>query len=232
MFTTKKNLILLALVVLCLAIVGCQNAEKQAIVPSGFLSVADFSSDDIVVLGTYDQVVARLGEPDYPTDMRYHPKFWDDSSWIRVIGFGYESVEYSRLNDSVQLSFIDLRKTGARLTLQAGDGPRMIIDSNTLCDDFYRYINTYVDTSYDINSWPDEEKLTFDPHYQTDGLYFALGFPTDTTDPMNSPLIMPVFTRHDRRLWYIEFPPLDMRGIFRDIKSNRESYRRSFGCLP
>ncbi|MBQ2441564.1 MAG: hypothetical protein II502_05165 [Paludibacteraceae bacterium] len=76
MFTTKKNLILLALVVLCLAIVGCQNAEKQAIVPSGFLSVADFSSDDIVVLGTYDQVVARLGEPDYPTHVGYLLKFW------------------------------------------------------------------------------------------------------------------------------------------------------------
>ena len=162
----------------------------------------------------------------------YLLKFWNDTSLYRVLGFGYDGVEYSRLNDSVQLSFIDLRKTGARLTLQAGDGPRMIIDSNTLCDDFYRYINTYVDTSYDINSWPDEEKLTFDPHYQTDGLFFAVGFLTDTTDPLNSPLIMPVFTRHDRQLWYIEFPPLDMRGIFRDMKSNRESYRRSFGCLP
>lgn len=210
-----KNIMLLCATLLVLGIMtACKSDPQKENAPKGYLSVADFSSDDIIVMGTYDELISRMGEPERYSD-RYAASKINDSL-IYIPGLFYDGISYLRRGDSVQLGFVDFRKRGVKLTLQTGGGQPLMLDSNSLCDDFYDYMGKYVFPGNDFTSLPDTEKMSFDAYYLTEGWFYCMGFVSDTIDKKHSALITPVYTSQDKRLWYIEFPAVDMGGLYRN----------------
>ena len=205
---------LCVLIVALAAMTACKSGLQNENTPKEYLSVADFSSDDIIVMGTYDELLAMMGEPEHYSDIGCIAKCNDTNASIPVMY--YSGISYFRKGDSVQLSFVDFRKSAAKLTLQIGNGKPLTIDSNTVCDDFYAYMDQFVFADGNSSTLPDEERMSFDAHYMTDGLYYELGFPCDTIDKKYSNIITPVFTPDDKRLWYIEFDAVDMGGLYRN----------------
>ena len=210
----KKTLFICAAMAAMIVMTACKNGQQNVNAPKGYLSVADFSSDDIIVMGTYDELISRMGEPERYCDRYALPKVKD--SLIYIPGMCYDGISYIRRGDSVQLAFVDFRKSGVKLTLQTGGGDPLELDSNSLCDDFYSYMGNYVFPGNDFNSLPDAYKMSFDVYYMTEGSYYCLGFVCDTIEKKYSFLIMPVFTPQDKRLWYIEFSSVDMGGLYRN----------------
>lgn len=193
---------------------ACKSCLQEAAAPKGYLSVADFSSDEIIVMGTYDELIAKMGEPEHYSERGCVAKCNDTSVYIPVMY--YPGIWYIRKSDSVQLFFVDFRISDAKLTLQIGDAKPLTIDSNTLCDDFYAYMDKFVFADSNSSTLPDKERMAFDVHYMTDGLYYVQGFSCDTIDKKFGNIICPVFTPDDRRLWYIEFGAVDMDGLYRN----------------
>ena len=212
-----KKLILLGAMVCALGMmVACKSGLQNENKPKNYLSVADFSSDDLIVMGTYDELIAKMGEPEHYSDTGCIAKCNDTSIYIPVMY--YPGVSYIRKDDSVQLFFVDFRKSAAKLTLQIGDVNPLTIDSNTVCDDFYAYMDQFVFADGNSSTLPDEERMSFDAYYMTEGLYYALGFPCDTIDKRFGNIITPIFTPGDKRLWYIDFGAVDMGGLYRNNK--------------
>lgn len=209
----KRMIVCTAMLVIA-ALTACKNGQPNENAPKGYLSVADFSSDDIIVMGTYDELLSKMGEPKRSTD-RFTMYRMNDSL-INIPGMFYDGISYIRRGDSVQLAFVDIRKSGVKLTLQTGGGQPLTLDSNSLCDDFYAYMGKYVFLGNDFNSLPDEAKTSFESHYSTGDWVYTIGFVCDTIDKKHGLLIMPVYTLQDKRLWYIDFSPVDMGGLYRN----------------
>ena len=195
---------------------ACKSGQQNGNTPKEYLSVADFSSDDIIVMGTYDELIAKMGEPEHCSDSGCVAKCNDTSVYIPVMY--YPGIWYIRKSDSVQLFFVDFRKSGVKLTMQTGGGELLTLDSNSLCDDFYAYMDQFVFADGNSSTLPDEERMSFDVHYMTDGIYYVLGYPCDAIDKRHGNVIRPVFTPDDKRLWYIEFGAVDMGGLYRNNK--------------
>ncbi|MBR4177510.1 MAG: hypothetical protein IKQ53_08935 [Bacteroidales bacterium] len=195
---------------------ACKSGQQNGNTPKEYLSVADFSSDDIIVMGTYDELIAKMGEPEHCSDSGCVAKCNDTSVYIPVMY--YPGIWYIRKSDSVQLFFVDFRKSGVKLTMQTGGGEPLTLDSNSLCDDFYAYMDQFVFADGNSSTLPDEERMSFDVHYMTDGIYYVLGYPCDAIDKRHGNVIRPVFTPDDKRLWYIEFGAVDMGGLYRNNK--------------
>ena len=210
----KKMMIVCAAMLAIGMMTACKNGQSNENAPKGYLSVADFSSDDIIVMGTYDELLSKMGEPKRSTD-RFTMYRMNDSL-INIPGMFYDGISYIRRGDSVQLAFVDIRKSGVKLTLQTGGGQPLTLDSNSLCDDFYAYMGKYVFLGNDFNSLPDEAKTSFESHYSTGDWVYTIGFVCDTIDKKHGLLIMPVYTLQDKRLWYIDFSPVDMGGLYRN----------------
>lgn len=194
---------------------ACKSGQQEGNVPKEYLSVADFSSDETIVMGTYDELIAKMGEPEHYSDSGCVAKCNDDTKAIIPVMF-YPGISYIRKDDSVQLFFVDFRISGAQLALRIGNEKPLAIDSNTVCDDFYAYMDKFVFADGNSSTLPDEERMAFDVHYMTDGLYYVLGFPCDTIDKRHGNVIRPVFTPDDKRLWYMEFGAIDMDGLYRN----------------
>lgn len=210
----KKILLLCAALLALGMMTACKSEQLNGNTPKGYLSVADFSSDDIIVMGTYDELISRMGEPERCSDRYATYKIKD--SLIYIPGMFYDGISYIRRGDSVQLAFVDFRKSGVKLTLQTGGGQPLTLDSNSLCDDFYAYMGKYVFPGNDFNNLPDENKISFESHYLIEDRVYTMGFVCDTIDKNHSLLIMPVYTIMDKRLWYIEFSVIDMGGLYRN----------------
>lgn len=210
-----KKIFFLGAMVCALGIMAaCKSGQQNKNKPKNYLSVADFSSDDLIVMGTYDELIAMMGEPEHYSDRGCIAKCNDTDAFIPVMY--YSGLSYYRKGDSVQLSFVDFRKSAAKLTLQIGDGNPLTIDSNTVCDDFYAYMDQFVFADGNSSTLPDKERMSFDAHYMTEGLYYALGFPCDTIDKRFGNIITPIFTPGDKRLWYIDFGAVDIGGLYRN----------------
>ena len=210
----KKIFLLGAMVCALGMMTACKSGLQEGNVPKEYLSVADFSSDDLIVMGTYDELIAKMGEPEHYSDSGCIAKCNDTNAYIPVMY--YPGISYIRKDDSVQLFFVDFRISAAKLTLQIGDAKPLTIDSNTICDNFYAYMDRFVFADGNSSTLPDEERMSFDVHYMTDGLYYVLGFPCDTIDKRHGNVIRPVFTPDDKRLWYMEFGAIDMDGLYRN----------------
>ena len=211
----KKMFLLGAMVCALGMMAACKSGLQEGNVPKGYLSVADFSSDELIVMGTYDELIAKMGEPEHYSDSGCVAKCNDDTKAIIPVMF-YPGISYIRKDDSVQLFFVDFRISGAQLALRIGDEKPLAIDSNTVCDDFYAYMDRFVFADGNSSTLPDEERMAYDVHYMTDGIYYVLGFPCDTIDKRHGNVIRPVFTPDDKRLWYIEFGAIDMDGLYRN----------------
>ena len=210
----KKIFLLGAMVCALGMMTACRSGQQEGNVPKEYLSVADFSSDETIVMGTYDELIAKMGEPEHCSDSGCVAKCNNTSVYIPVMY--YPGISYIRKDDSVQLFFVDFRISAAKLTLQIGDAKPLTIDSNTVCDDFYAYMDKFVFADGNSSTLPDEERMAYDVHYMTDGLYYVLGFPCDTIDKRHGNVIRPVFTPSDKRLWYMEFGAVDMDGLYRN----------------
>ena len=210
----KKVFILGAMVFALGMMAACKSGQQEGNVPKEYLSVADFSSDELIVMGTYDELIAKMGEPEHYSDSGCVAKRNGTSVYIPLMQ--YPGISYIRKSDSVQLFFVDFRMSGTKLSLRIGNEKPLTVDSNTVCDDFYAYMDKFVFADGNSSTLPDEERMAYDVHYMTDGLYYALGFPCDTIDKRYGNVIRPVFTPSDKRLWYMEFGAVDMDGLYRN----------------
>ena len=57
----KKIFFLGAMVCVLGIMAACKSGQQNGNTPKEYLSVADFSSDDIIVMGTYDELIAKGG---------------------------------------------------------------------------------------------------------------------------------------------------------------------------
>ena len=204
---------------------ACKSGLHNEKTPKNHLSVADFSSDELIVMGTYDELIAKMGEPEHYSDSGCVAKCNGTSVYIPLMQ--YPGISYIRKSDSVQLFFVDFRISGAKLSLRIGNEKPLAIDSNTVCDDFYAYMDKFVFADGNSSTLPDEERMAYDVHYMTDGLYYALGFRCDTIDKRFGNINTPIFTPGDKRLWYIDFGAVDMGGLYRNNRSTNQQLNKS-----
>lgn len=208
--------IILLIVLVSLAATGCSDKKRHADNP--YISVVNFASDDLLVCGSYNDLIQRMGPPtkQYVRKMQ-NEDATGEKTIVSVPMLQYGGVVYCRRDDSVQLTFIDLQKCGKQLTFQLDDAPPLSLDSTTLCDTFYDYLDAQLYHDDHLKAIPDEEKLSFEPHYNVDGLYYAVSFCSNCNNATR-PSITPVFLPQTRKLWYIEFSPFDSRGLYRKTK--------------
>ena len=90
---------------------ACKSGLENEKTHKKYLSVADFSSDDIIVMGTYDELIAKMGEPEHYSERGCIAKCNDTNACIPVMY--YSGLSYYRKGNSVQLSFVDFRKSAA-----------------------------------------------------------------------------------------------------------------------
>ena len=65
----KKVFMLGAMVCALGMLTACKSGLQEGNVPKEYLSVADFSSDELIVMGTYDELIAKMGEPEHYSDV-------------------------------------------------------------------------------------------------------------------------------------------------------------------
>ena len=119
MYSKIKTLILCAAMVALAAMTACKSRQQNENGHKGYLSIADFSSDEIIVMGTYDELIAKMGEPEQYSDSGCIAKCNNTNASIPMMY--YSGISYFRKGDSIQLAFVDFRKSAAKLTLQIGD---------------------------------------------------------------------------------------------------------------
>lgn len=207
--------IILTIIFVSSAAVGCSGKKSHA--DEACISIVDFSSNDLLISGNYDEMIQRMGRPLKQFEQEFVKKDKSGKNMpISIPMIHYNGATYCQRGDSVQLVFIDLRKRGGQLKLELGDGASLSLDSSTLCDTFYDYMDAQFYREDHLKAIPDEEKLSFDPHYNVDGLYYVIAFScnNDTDSPA---YITPVFLPQTRQLWYIEFSPFDSKGLYRKI---------------
>lgn len=97
-----KKIFFLGAMVCALGIMAaCKSGQQNGNTPKEYLSVADFSSDDIIVMGTYDELIAKMGEPEHYSDSGCIAKCNGTSVYIPLMQ--YPGISYIRKSDSVQL---------------------------------------------------------------------------------------------------------------------------------
>ena len=87
------------------------------------LSIDDFQSEDIVIKGTYFEIISRYGYPinvfsfRYP-DLQYPILIDEGTKGVDSLSFlMYDGYTFLRRGDSVQLAFIDFQKTSKEISL-------------------------------------------------------------------------------------------------------------------
>lgn len=211
-----KNIILLAAAMTLLA--ACTNPQDKYAQMSKIemISVAELQSDDLLLTGTYDELMARQGQP-HGKDQWLIPihLYGEDSDQskdtlieIPMTFLSFDHLGYILYGDSIQLYFIDIAASGATLVLQDGKDGLTLNSSTTLEELYYRnyYYEEFVQEGFTI-----ENALHMSPYESGEYMFYI-----PSAQPFGG--IMPntdLCFDKDKRLIQIHFNYFNRGGIFR-----------------
>lgn len=73
------------------------------------VSFDDISSNNLIIKGTYDEIITKYGRPEAEYDWTYRNPI--NHLEIRLAYVNFDGFGYIRYKDSVQLHFVDFRQT-------------------------------------------------------------------------------------------------------------------------
>ncbi len=179
--------------------------------PFEIVTLDDFSSDNLIIKGTYNDIISSYGIPKKKVDFKYtiHNEAQNDT--IECTYIAYENHSYVCYKDSVQLDFVDLKRS--HYTLRLKD---IHLDANTDASILVWYL--YLIGKGNIIGPEGELFSHIEGHYCTYNKVkiLCLGCTHDMGRPIS---ICFSDSLLDKRLWYIEFPIIIPHGIVWSKKS-------------
>ena len=196
--------------VICFLLISYgSNAQN----PRKAISMFDVKPQGLMIVGPYSQLIKQYGEPNNRFFSKINPinkqciKHDIDvapKNQVLCEYLVYDAYEYIHIGDSVQLVFIDIRKT---------DFPLMIENipiTKTMTQ------NEFLDIARQNGLWSDSLSCyyigTIDSHYYTDTDVMCYGIDIKE-DPYSTVLITFYNQKKDKRIWWIEFPIMRLNGI-------------------
>lgn len=191
------------------AFAGMVNAQSH----NGMISLAEVRIPGTITTGTYSQLVELLGMPASSFTSTINPirhkglkKRIDiaPKDTVQCEYLEYGAYEYLRVGDSVQLVFVDLRKSKSPVYIND-----MVITPKITQKNFLLEIKE--------RGWWSEDSSQYkvggiEYHYYTHSKVKNFG-----VDCKEGPYSSVVFTFYDRlfdkRIWWIEFPIMRIGGI-------------------
>ena len=180
---------------------------------NGNISLTDVHVPGIITLGTYSQLIELQGYPNSHFASSINPispkclKEGDSIIPKHIVQceyLVYDACEYVRVGDSVQLVFVDLRKTNVPISING-----MAVTRKTTQREFLSEITKKV--------WWSEEQSQYkvgeiESHYYTHSK--VKNFGVDYKEDPYSSVIFTFYNRtFDKRIWWIEFPIMRIGGI-------------------
>ena len=224
----KKISPILASVLLIVVFTSCKdNTKAYKNAPEiESVSQADMVSDEVLLLGTYDELVARLGEPENGEQEDVICRFTEDgvSKVLKCphVMLYYDNYYYVQKGDSVQLLYINLDATGATLTLPEDKGGPLVLNSKTSFEEFYYRMPNLEELEAEGCS---QESFRFGNYMTQDDteLGYRLSIPSelpvvDTTCGISSDY----YFGQNKKLKWVYFTELCRHGLFRPMKVNGE----------
>lgn len=163
----------------------------------------DFSSEDILVKTSYEDMLNRYGKPISEKEASYKPRNID--SLIHIVHELYEGFSYIRYGDSVQLHFIDFNSTNYRMWLR-----EFPLKNSTRIKSLVKYLSF---EHYLGSSTQDEELFSYiEGHYCTYKKVKVVCLSNINGAPDHICICFrnSIF---DKTLWYIELPIILLGGI-------------------
>ena len=205
--TTRK--FIFAFIINLLAFIGYINAQGS----NSVISLTDVHIPGIITSGSYSQLIESQGYPNSyfissinPISLRCLKEgdFIAPKHKVQCDYLVYDAYEYVRVGDSVQLVFVDLRKTDVSICIN-----NLVITKKTTQKGFLSEITKKGWWSEMLSQYKVGE---IESHYYTHSKVknFCIDFKED-------PYSSVVFTFYDRlfdkRIWWIEFPIMRIGGI-------------------
>ena len=177
------------------------------------ISMREVYIPDILTIGTYSQLIESLGYPNSQFASTINPinprclkegMVVEPKDTIQCEYLVYDAYEYIRVGDSVQLVFVDLRKSKVPITIMD-----LVINKKITQKKFLSEITK--------KGWWSEEQSHYkigriESHYYTYSKVKKFG-----VDFKEDPYSSVVFTFYDRlldiRIWWIEFPIMRIGSI-------------------
>ena len=206
---TKKNIITFIIVSFALT---CQlNAQSCKCV----ISLTEVHIPGTITIGTYSQLIELLGYPKSQFFSTINPVSHRclnegmsiaPTSKVQCEYLEYDAYEYICVGDSVQLVFVDLRKTTAPIYISD-----MSITIKKTQKDFLSEITEKGWWSEELSQYKVGE---IESHYYTHSK--VKNFYIDFKEDPYSSVVFTFYNRlFDKRIWWIEFPIMRIGGIVR-----------------
>ncbi len=205
----KINMFFFSFFILLFASTSQINAQNN----HGTISLKDIRIKGIMTIGAYSQLIESQGYPDHIYISSINPisskclKEGDSLApaiKIQCEYLVYDSYEYVRVGDSVQLVFIDLKKNNATIRMS-----NVVITPKITQKEFLMKMTK--------EGWWSEEQKQYkvgeiESHYYTHSKVknFGIDF---KEDPYSSVIFTFNNRTFDQRIWWIEFPIMRVGGI-------------------
>lgn len=204
-----NKIVIIAFFVSLLGVSVKLNAQNNA----NAISLMDVHVHGLLVCGTYLQLVELQGFPICSFISYINPISPRCQTGGRIIGpkdtiqcehLIYDACEYIRVGDSVQLVFVDLRKTMATVYIN-----NVVITPKINQKKFLSIITSQ-------GWWPEEQSQyrigRIESHYYT---YSSVkNFSVDFKENPYSSAVFTFYNRlFDKRIWWIEFPTMIIEGF-------------------
>ena len=203
------NKFIVFLIIELFTFTGIVNAQSD----SGMISLTEVHIPGTITIGTYSQLIELQGKPVSSftsTINSISPRCLNEriviaqKNKVQCEYLTYDAYEYLRVGDSVQLVFVDMRKTKTPIYIRG-----MVITSKITQKAFLLEIIK--------KGWWSEEQDQYkvgeiESHYYTYSKVKNYGI-----DFKENPYSSVVFTFYDRlfdkKIWWIEFPIMRIGGI-------------------
>ena len=141
----KKSLFLLTLLLAsCGTLRHAHHHDDNERHEAPIVSLADMRCDGLLLVGTYDELVARMGNPKgaNPHIQRFMVVEGENRQPVDfpVTTLVYDNIYYVQKGDSVQLYYVDLETSGVDITLPSDMGG-MVLSAATTFEDFHHLIH-------------------------------------------------------------------------------------------
>lgn len=169
------------------------------------VTLDDFSSDNLIIKGTYHDIVSSYGTPQKEVEIAYVLKNQGHKDTIDLTYIAYKDHSYVRFKDSVQLYFVDLKRSHFNICLKG-----LLLNAKTKAPALLWHLHSQrvIDATV-----PEDELFSYiEGHYCTYKKVKVLNLP----NPLYKyDCISICFSNSffDKKLWYIEFPIVIKNGI-------------------
>lgn len=200
---------ILAFIINLFAFIGYINAQES----NSAISFTDVQIPGVITLGSYSQLIESQGYPNSCFTSSINPissRFLKEGDFIapkhkiHCDYLVYDAYEYVRVGDSVQLVFVDLRKTDVSICIN-----NMVIAKKITQKSFLSEITKKRWWSEELSHY---KSGRIEYHYYTHSK--VKNFCVDFKENPYSSVVFTFYDRlFDKRIWWIEFPVMRTNGI-------------------